>query len=73
MTKSFEKWQFEEVENTFGLQQVKNLPELTDWLTVNEPISSLEQATLQNYQNLLRTKAEIWNEEELKMFFIELE
>ncbi len=70
MAKSFEKWQFEELENTFGLQQVKDLPELTDWLAVNEPIGAVEQATLQSYQNLLRAKAEIWNEEELKMFFI---
>ncbi len=68
--KSFENWNFEEIENSFGLTKVKNHPTLMDWVTAVEPISETENNLLLSYQNLLVDSVDTWNEEELKVFFI---
>jgi len=70
MSKSFEQWNYEKVENSFGLNKVKHLPALATWLTSDEPIKQEELAVLQQYQDLLIDNVDAWNEEELKMFFI---
>ena len=68
--KSFEQWEREEVQMTFGIKLVKVLPSLNDWLAANEPISDFEQANLTFHLNRLKRKAEVWNEDEIKFFFV---
>jgi hypothetical protein len=34
--KPFERWQYEEVELTFGTARVKNMPTLQNWLAADE-------------------------------------
>jgi hypothetical protein len=47
MVKSFERWEREELELTFGLQQVKDHPVLMDWLNATEIISEDEKAKIE--------------------------
>jgi hypothetical protein len=64
----FEQWLFEEVEITFGIDRVENLPALMEWLAVPDvqPLSArLEQLRIDLAQNV-----EMWNEDELKLMFI---
>ncbi|MCU0445381.1 MAG: hypothetical protein MUE85_10720 [Microscillaceae bacterium] len=66
--KPFEQWLFEEVELTFGIDRVENLPSLIEWLTVPnvQPLSQrLEQLRIDLMKNV-----EMWNEDELKLMFI---
>lgn len=69
-TKSFESWEYEEVENTFELVRVENHPILMEWLAANENINDLEQVQLQSLQRLLHIHAEDWNKQELQTNFI---
>ncbi len=70
MVKSFERWEREELELTFGLQQVKNHSVLTDWLTATEAISEEEIAKIEPLRVDLESEISFWNEEEVKIFFI---
>jgi hypothetical protein len=70
MTKSFETWEYEEVETMFGLKRVKNPQILTDWLNSPMKISDSIKALLPIIQERLVDNVEAWNEDELKMFFI---
>ena len=68
--KSFERWEREELELTFGLYQVNNHIVMTDWLAANEPISEDEKVKLTEYRLELAKEISYWNEEEVKIFFI---
>jgi hypothetical protein len=71
MTKSFETWEYEEVENTFGMKRVFELPALTNWL--NSPKNDIDEILkhfLDVIQKRLIVNADAWNEDEFKMFFI---
>jgi hypothetical protein len=70
MTKSFETWEYEEVETVFGLKRVKNPALLTDWFTMSPPISDVTKTFLSIIQERLIDNVDAWNEDELKMFFI---
>jgi hypothetical protein len=70
MTKSFETWEYEEVENTFGMKRVKNLPILVDWINSPSQISDSTKILLPIIQERLIDNVDAWNEDELKMFFI---
>ncbi len=71
MIRPFERWTYEELENSFGLARVENHETLATWLEVAElSISPSETASLQTLQKLLHTNVDDWNEEELKVFFI---
>lgn len=62
MTKSFETWEYEEVESYFNLKRIKNLPLLTEW--VNTPFESKNMAkyNLSVIQERLIDNADAWNE-----------
>lgn len=64
----FEQWLHEDVEIEFGINRVKNLPALVDWLHNPSP------KQLSPYHEQLRTdlldNVELLNEDELKMLFI---
>ncbi len=64
----FEQWLSEDVEIEFGIQQVKNLPTLANWLAVKneKPLPT----DIENLRNSLFDNVTTWNEDELKMLFI---
>jgi hypothetical protein len=71
MTKSFETWEYEEVETVFGLTRLFDLPALMDWLNVSS--ETTDEALMQSLaiiQKRLIINVDAWNEDELKMFFI---
>ncbi|MCU0443689.1 MAG: hypothetical protein MUE85_02145 [Microscillaceae bacterium] len=70
MKKAFELWEYEEIENEFNLTSVENLSLLTEWLNVSIKLSVTEKQTIVDLRNKLRKKADAWNEDELKFFFI---
>ena len=68
--KAFRDWKFEEVELTFGIEQVFEHPLLTDWLSaVNQP-NEEKSRTLEKLRDKLARAINTYNEEELKVFFI---
>lgn len=70
MMKSFEAWNYEEVENAFLIQEMDTLPLLEEWLSAVYGISESIALSLDKMKNKLKKKAKAWNEDELKMFFI---
>jgi hypothetical protein len=68
--KPFERWKYEEIELTFGIERVKNLSILDKWLEADEPADDFERRTLGIYHDQLVRKVDAWNEDELKFFFI---
>ncbi len=71
MTKSFETWEYEEVESHFQLKRVFEYPALTDWLSSS--INTIDE-TMKHFLNTIQRRliinADAWNEDEFKMFFI---
>jgi hypothetical protein len=66
----FEQWLYEDVEIEFGIERIKNLPTMLQWLDV-----STTQDLPERFENLrieLSENVENWNEDELKMMFIAL-
>ena len=70
MSKSFEHWEREALEDVFGLQYVKNHAILSEWMGAKESISSTELAELEELRVELEDEISGWNEEEVKLFFI---
>lgn len=70
MSKSFEHWDKEALELKFGLQRVKNPPVLTEWLSAQEPMTTDERMQIQLLRTELEEEVSDWNEEEVKLFFI---
>lgn len=68
--KSFEAWNYEEVENTFQIQEMDTLPLLEEWLSAAYEIEAHTKSNLHKMKDKLKRKAKAWNEDELKMFFI---
>lgn len=67
----FEQWLFEDVEEVFGIERVKEIPVLTNWLAVEQTATSLP-ANFEKLRLSLAENVEMWNEDELKMMFIAL-
>ena len=67
--KPFRDWKFEEVELTFNIEQVFEHPVLNDWLAVPESHKK-HQETLEALRSKLLRSVNMYNEEELKFFFI---
>jgi hypothetical protein len=68
--KSFERWEREELELTFGLIQNNNHDAMTDWMAADALISDDEKDKLTEYRIELTKEISFWNEEEVKIFFI---
>ncbi len=66
--KSFRKWKYDDILNTFDLSEIHNLPSLTQWISV-PPLDTLPN-TMEKIRLELQENARLWNEEELKMKFI---
>ncbi len=68
--KSFEQWEYEEIESTFGLKVIDQSDLLTEWLSVTVNIPESTRQELQKLQKSLLKHVNAWNEDELKFFFI---
>lgn len=69
--RSFDTWNYEQVEDAFGISPVNSLPKYEDWLKAeNCEANELESIMLEHYRKLLLKEAQNWNEDELKLFFI---
>ncbi len=68
--KTFEQWDIDEVEHTFGIRRSDTLSALNEWLAANQEITEQERANIKHLQTNLVHKIDIWNEDELKFKFI---
>ncbi len=70
--KPFEKWEFDQLNDLFGLQRIyRNYAPLETFMQHNLPsISDVEKTQILNLQNALFENIDSWNEDELKSFFI---
>ncbi|MGB0930252.1 MAG: hypothetical protein ACPGVB_05725 [Chitinophagales bacterium] len=67
----FEQWLFEEVEIEFGLDRVKKMPQLEEWLDTKNLQQEREiPPYISRLRKLLLENVDTWNEDELKMHFI---
>ncbi|MEM6298274.1 MAG: hypothetical protein AAF740_06260 [Bacteroidota bacterium] len=71
-TKNFEQWLTEDVERAFGLKSVDNetYTPLLEWLTHKKVDSNLSEQVIK-LQRLLKKNVSEWNEDELKIMFID--
>lgn len=68
--KSFEQWNREEVENTFGIKRNNEMQLLSNWLNTNYQLTEKELDFLSELQQGLINDLDLYNEDELKFFFI---
>jgi hypothetical protein len=68
--KRFKDWQYEEVNETFGLTRLRTLPFLEHLKTITLPKAHENRAILEKYRLELFDYIESWNEDEYKFLFI---
>ncbi len=68
----FEQWLFEDVEIAFGIERIKNMPLLTEWLNSTDEENTQLTPNFEKMRLSLAENVEMWNEDELKMMFIAL-
>jgi len=68
--KSFETWTLEDLETTFGLQQIEQSDRLTQWLSSKKEVNEFETHTIEHLKSKLKDNVNSWNEDELKMHFV---
>lgn len=69
--KSFKEWEYEEVQNVFGIKKEKNFAPLLAWLKVQPTkLNEWEFNMIETLRNDLIDNVMAWNEDELKMFCI---
>lgn len=68
--KSFRHWIRQEVEEVFGVKEVRKHPLLEKWLEAEFEISDKETERLEEFRLLLDENVDLWNEAELKMNFL---
>jgi len=67
----FSDWDYEQIENTFGIEAVEDHQLLVDWLSVNiDELSTEERKAIEEFRNHLRKNVMNWNEDELKFNFL---
>ncbi len=54
IVKAFRDWKFEEVELTFGIEQVLEHPVLTDWLSANAKPSAVSDALVATQDDIFQ-------------------
>lgn len=64
------KWNFEEIEQNFGLQRVPKAATLTNWLSANWDFTETEIWLIKRLHKKLELYVDAWQEDELKSFFI---
>ncbi|MDZ7898594.1 MAG: hypothetical protein U5N85_11295 [Arcicella sp.] len=64
--RSFETWEFEQVNDAFGMTQIWEHPLLDRWLKAEFPINEYILEELESLRLLSLQQVETWNEDELK-------
>lgn len=68
--KSFKNWKRQEVEETFGVTEVKQHALLEDWVNHQATFTEQEKTRLEQLRAYLADNVDLWNEAELKMKFL---
>ncbi|TAE73528.1 MAG: hypothetical protein EAZ85_06880 [Bacteroidetes bacterium] len=68
--KPFEKWETDEVEQTFGIESIKIMPLMQNWLQFQQPLTLKEEERAEELRLFIEEFASSWNEEDMKVFFI---
>jgi hypothetical protein len=68
--KTFEQWDIDDVERTFGIRRTDALSALEQWMTAKQDITEQERASVLHLQANILHKIDSWNEDELKFKFI---
>ena len=68
--KSFRYWKTQEIEDTFGISEVKNSQELEKWLSTKCEITSQEESNLERLRIRLEERVTYWNEATLSFYFV---
>ncbi len=66
----FSDWTKTKLDKRFGIEELRTLPALDNWLNSAADITDIERIVLNEYQELLRDNADSWNEQELALNFI---
>lgn len=67
---TFKECTLESLENTFGIEQIKTMPALEEWLNGSAEISEFERQVLLTFRAALQMNGYDWNEAELTSNFI---
>ena len=70
MKSNFREWTLDKIEQTFGLNQVWEMPLLDEWLDFQYEITAYERQYLLQMQELFKLGGDEWNEAELENKFI---
>jgi len=70
MIRHFEQWETQDLELTFGIEQLPELALLENWLKSSTTLTEYEQQTVEYLRKKLLGNADFWNEDELKLQFI---
>ena len=70
--RNFENWETQDLEITFRLKKVKNMPLLNNWLDSNSTFDDSARQRIEELKNSIADFADYWNEDELKMQAISL-
>jgi len=69
--RKFEDWEFEQIQNEFGYSRYyEGFALLETWQQADDPINESEKTALEKLAKRLFYNVEVWNEDELKFFFI---
>jgi hypothetical protein len=65
--RNFENWETQDLEMTFGLNQVWDNKLITDWLSATATFSEFETELIERIRVRILKNVEFWNEDELKL------
>jgi hypothetical protein len=68
--RNFETWEFEEIQDTFGIKRRLSVPLLEEWVNHEYPISQTHAEIIENMRQYAFNYVETWNEDELKFLII---
>ncbi len=71
MARSFESWDYQQINESFGLARIRERFEpLENWLSAQSDSTKFEEQQLDFLKKQLSIYADEWNEDELKFMFI---
>ena len=65
--RNFESWETQDLEELFGLERVKQMHLLDDWLSATTTLDSYTQKRVETLKEKVFEFVEFWNEDELKL------
>jgi hypothetical protein len=71
ITKTFDSWDIDEIERTFGLDRVRHSPTFDAWMNAPQQVlTESEREFVEVLREELADAVDLWNEDELKFRFI---